>query len=297
MPLQLRWIPSFSASAMHIAERLATGRILLDARLAELLAEPAMKLRQAAETCNLSLENFWRHLLPLAAQIENNRQLAQRVAVRLLGAQRVGDTLAFTIGSAISDLEAAYRLAVPDIDEQLRLRIGPLREMWEGRGPGLMILIGQRTEPELIVDAAEIIVVQPVTGGWGAPHLPYNSVSIEGVLTNPRPELPEVVRIAWMVAQLNCDLPAYSQNLLQLRVPYLTSLAMIPPVLTAAEEVELLRYDVPTIAAALEAWDIPVPDRQQAATILWQWFEVFRQGDSRWRTALEAMEQLFPRTT
>lgn len=295
MSFELKWNPNFSASALHAAERHFARRTLLDAKLAEAIHEPTAQLAKAATGCRLPLEKFWQHLLPLAAQIENNRQLAQRISYRLLGAERTTDMIQLIVGGAIADLEAAYRRAVPDIDEQLRLRVGPLREMWEARGPGLLRLIGERTEKELIVPSAEVILVQPVTGGWGAAHLPYNSVSIEAVLTNPRQDLPEVVRLAWLLAQLNCDLATYSQTLPAAHVPFVSQLAMIPPVLAAAEEVELVRFDPSSIAAALEVWDLPVADRAATAATLWQWFEVYRQGDTRWRTALEALDQLISR--
>lgn len=294
MTLELRWNPSFSASALHAAARLRTGRTLLDAQLAEALREPTRGVARAAQQLGLSDDKFWLHVVPLAAQIENNRQLAQRVGRRLLGAERSNASAEVLLAGAISDLESAYRRAVPDIEQQLRLRIGPLRDLCEARGPGLFRLLSERTEPGLIVESAEVILVQPVCGGGGVAHLPYNSATIEGVLANPVAELPETVRLGWLLAQLNCDLPAYSQNLPQMRLPVLAALALIPPVLAAAEELELVRFDPATLALALETWELAVENRATVATTLWQWFEVYRQGGTSWRTALEALHQLIP---
>ena len=60
-----------------------------------------------------------------------------------------------------------------------------------------------------------MILVQPVLGGAGAAHWLYNSVHIEAVLANPVAELPEVVRLGWLLAQLNFDLPMFVGDLLR----------------------------------------------------------------------------------
>ena len=68
---------------------------------------------------------------------------------------------------------------------------------------------------------------------------------IEAVLANPRFELPEVVRLGWLLAMLNFDLARYRDPLSD--AERVLPLAMIPPVLAAAAEVELTRFDPATL--------------------------------------------------
>ena len=101
-----------------------------------------------------------------------------------------------------------------------------LREQWEARGPGLLRAVGLRTEESLVADEAQVIVVQPALGGGGQAHLSANAVRIEAVLANPHAELPEVVRLAWLLAQLQLDLPAYSDRIQADRLPHVLSLVV-----------------------------------------------------------------------
>ena len=68
-----------------------------------------------------------------------------------------------------------------------------------------MAAIGRLTERELVVERADVILVHPVLGGGGWAYPPYNAVCFEAVLANPIAELPEVVRLGWLLAQLNLD--------------------------------------------------------------------------------------------
>ena len=48
----------------------------------------------------------------------------------------------------------------------------------------------------------DVLLIHPALGGAGEAHLAYNSVRIEAVLANPNADLPEVVRLAWLIAQV-----------------------------------------------------------------------------------------------
>jgi len=50
-------------------------------------------------------------------------------------------------------------------------------------------------------------------GGAGAAQLRTNSVRLEAVLTHPDPQLPETLRLGWLLSQLNQDLPIYSDTI------------------------------------------------------------------------------------
>src|SRR5439155_20152019 len=102
-------------------------------------------------------------------------------------------------------------------------------------------------------------LVNPALGGGGEAHLAYNSLRIEAVLANPNAELPEVVRLAWLIAQLQLDLPKYSDTIHADRLPQIARYAMLPPTLLAAEAVELMRFTPELIGQAISVWRLPGP--------------------------------------
>lgn len=289
--MNLTWRPSESASAFHAAELIASARPLADSRLAPELAKPTAELVRCVHALGLPPARFWQHVVPLAATIENNRQLARAVLIKLARASPPDHETAVLAG-LIADLEAAFRRATPNVVQELALRGKPIRELFEGRGPGLLIHLGERTDPRLILESAEVILIHPAAGGGGVAHLPYNSARIEAVLANPLPELPEVARLGYLLGQLNTDLPMFSESVHRDRLPLISSLALIPPALQAAQDVELCKYDAGTLAAAIEHW-AGLPGRAaELADTLHRWWSVHLDARPPWKIALAALDQL-----
>src|SRR5690606_13903802 len=146
------------------------------------------------------------------AGIYVHRELAKVALTKTVGRNRATDELLSKLAGAFGELQRAFDSAVPDAIDQIELRSAPLRELWDARGGGLLAGIGRLTEPELIVQQADVLLLKPALGGAGSAHLPYNSVSIEAVLTNPQAALPETLRLAWLLAQLHHDLPMHQGN-------------------------------------------------------------------------------------
>ena len=189
---------------------------------------------------------------------------------------------------------------MPQVVEDLALRAGPIREQWEARGPGLLHGVGRLTDAGLVAEQAEVVLVQPVLGGGGRACALYNLVLLEAVLTNPIQSLPEVVRLGWLVAQLNLELPEFQGELRRDRALMLGSLAMVPIVLAAAEDVELSRCDEATVAVALEAWRGTAGRRGRAAgpggkrirRRALQLVGHFRKFAAEWPVALAALDRM-----
>ena len=211
MSCELRWLVSVSTSAFHAAAAVDGGLQLADARLAQALSQPVADLQRVLTSTSLPAADFWNHVIPLSATIDSNRQLAEVVLHKIVGSVPTSDSRVQLLAAAMTDLERALVRTMPDLLDELELRVKPLREQWEARGPGLLTLVGQQTHPQMIVPNADVILVQPVLGGTGYAHLPYNSVTIEAVLANPHVQLPEVLRLGWMLAQLNQDIPQYGE--------------------------------------------------------------------------------------
>lgn len=296
MSLKLRWIASVSTSALHIAEALSQGKTIIDPRLSDSILESSRELQDEILKSSLPAERLWRQLVALSHHIENNRELAETAIRKTVGWHPTREALAMRLGERIAGVEMALQRAVPGIVDELASRSGPIREQWEARGPGLLRLVGKLTDERLIVETADVVLVIPALGGGGAAHLSNNSVRLEAVLTNNLPQLPEVVRLGWLIAQLQCDLPVFSERLSADHLPLTAQLALLPPVLEAAQEVELVTADSSAIATAISAWQIqaPFPDTSETLAI---WWRTYVETRPEWGTALAALDQMLFRET
>ena len=289
--MQLHWRPHFTVSCLHAAEALVGGLPLVDAALAEAIAPGAHELSRSIAAESLSPPRFWRTLLAMSTSGGSSRELALQTLSKMVGRQRA-ELLAGRVASAISGVESAVRRTFPNLIEELELRMRPLREQWEARGPGMLHAIGVRTDPSLLAEQAQVLVVRPALGGGGAAHHFANAVRIEGVLANPHAELPETVRLAWLLAQLQLDLPAYSDRIHADRLPHVAAFAMLVPVLEAAHEVELARYSPALLTKAISAWHLRVPPDLDAPQVVLQWWETYRESRPEFPVALTALDQM-----
>ena len=287
MTTTLNWRASSSASALHAAGAIVHGDALADAGLASALAEAAVLLQEEIQLAQLPEERFWRNLLGVSAGTESNRELAKVALVKTVGRGATAETIELRIAAAITAVEAAFQGYLPKLAEELPLRIGPLREQWEARGPGFMRQIGLLTDEALLVEQAEVVVIHPALGGGGESWLTGNQARIEGVLANPHPHLPEVVRLGWLISQLNFDLPALSENVNAERLPRLAKFAMLPAALAAGSAVELCQDSPDLLAAALNDWRLAAD-----ATVLTQWWETYRDSRPPFAVALAALNQM-----
>ncbi|MGD9720879.1 MAG: hypothetical protein AB7O59_14405 [Pirellulales bacterium] len=289
MPIELRWLASTAASCLHAAEALLRGAPLADRAAAAGLADEAAGLADELAAMGLDAGAFFGHAVPLAARFDVPLEWAKAVVSKLAGPQRQ-EQLAQPLARRFITLQSTFSAIFPGALAELELRAGPLMEQWEARGAGLMAGVGRLTEGELVVETADTILVQPVLGGGGAAHWLYNSVRIEAVLANPLAELPEVARLGWLVAQLQLDLPRYQGDLHRDQLIEVWPLAMIPPVLAAAEEVELARNTPQVLDTALSAWVSNPP--AGAVDTLTGWWETYCDAQPPWPVALGALAQM-----
>jgi len=278
---------------LHAAEAAARNQPIVDGRLSEAIAGPAMQLAAEIRAANLPSVRFWGHLIPLSANIAGRRQFVETAVTKTVGR---GARLEATVGSLdgrVAGVESAAKVALPHLSEELALRERPIREQWEARGDGMLQEIGRLTDPALIVPRCEVLLVHPALGGGGEAHLSYNSVRFEAVLANPVAELPEVVRLAWLVAQLHLDLPVHSEAIHADRLPHIARWAMLIPALIAAESVELVRFAPDEVGRAIAAWRLSAPEGVDGAALIRDWWQTYVDARPPWRVALEALDQMF----
>lgn len=294
MPITIRWKPHPLASALHATRELARGTPLADERLAAALQPPCGELTRWATTTGVPDDTLWEHLVPLAVRVDSQRMLAETLLVKIRGLDRFSPAMVAELVGLLSAVEAAQRSVLPNLAEELRLRIGPLREQWEARGPGMLANLQNLLAPEVVPDEAEVLLVHPACGGGGEAHVAYNSVRFEAVLANPHVGLPEVARLGWLLGQLQLDLPIFSEGLPRPRVNHLAPLALALPALAAAEEVDLARCDHPTLQLAWTAWRLDRAAPPAFAPTLLDWWRVYRESRPPFRTALSALSSLLP---
>jgi hypothetical protein len=292
MGTAITWRPHELVSSLHAAHALCCNLPLADVRLTEAIQAPAARLAADISAAHLPAARFWGHLIPLAARTESRRQLVETAVTKTIGRGPRFEAVVTALMASLAAVEAAARTALPQLSEELMLRGRPLREQWEARGPGLLREIGRLTDESLLPEQCEVLLVHPALGGGGAAHLAYNSVRLEGVLANPLSELPEVVRLAWLIAQLHVDLPRHSESIHADRLPQIAGLALLPAALAAAEAVELTHVTPDTLRLAITAWRLPIAADPVAPTLVAQWWQTYQETRPPWNVALAALDQL-----
>jgi len=293
MPVEVIWRAKPLVSHLHAAEAMTHSMPLADKRLAQALAVPAAHLAAEIRAANVPPERFWSHLIPQAANTDNRRQLVQSVTIKTAGSSPRLESIVSNVSAAIAAVETSGQTALPNLADELALRERPLREQWEARGPGLLTQLAYLTDEALLVESCPVLLVHPARGGGGAAHLAYNSVRFEAVLANPHAELPETLRLAWLIAQLHLDLPIWSEAINPARLPHVARFAMLPAILAAGEIVELSRLSLESLRLAAQAWHLPSPADIDAPSLVHDWWQTYQTSRPPWRVALAALDQLF----
>ncbi len=290
--MQFEWSSNWRTSCYYLAWRASQGALGGGSPLAKAIAGQLTELRTAMTRATENEGRAWSLLPPLANQAPDHRQLAEALITRVAGRAALLPSRVESLIRGLEGLESAALEASPEMAKQLEHRIRPIREAWEAIGPGLIQQMSLRTDGDLFVESARAIVVEPIKGG-GEPYLDFNTILIEGVLAHPVPELPETLRIAWMAAQLNNDLPIYSELIPGPQFLLVSKLAMIPPTIAAGAVIGVCRDDPHSWNLAIQSW-IPSPP-PDAIDILSVWWRTYREDEVEWRTALTALDRLLAR--
>lgn len=291
MALELRWIASGSASCFHAVRRIMEGHRPVQVETALALGESAVEMHRFLIAHGVPQAELLRQLVPTSIRVESNRELATIALAKTLSRDWAHSQIELLSG-LLTDCEQAYFRAFPKLLDELELRSKPLRELWEGYGPGLLATIGRLTDRRLLVDAATAAVVLPFSGGGGSAYAAHNSVTIEAVLANPIATLPETVRLAWLLSGLNVDLPDMAEQFGPGRAATVLPLALIPATLAAAAELELVRFDDKLLSTAFTAWEPPQPAGERTLEIVRTWWTTRQQRGTSWPVAVAALEQL-----
>jgi hypothetical protein len=296
MPTHVHFKPNLGANAIYLAQTAGQWPPGSAPKWVATVRPVAESLKNSLTSLGLDSEFAWLGLLNAASQFESNQELAATFLRRLLGATAQRTEVVSRFAGAITSLESSVRNAFPDLDKELALRVGPLREQWEARGPGILHRLATTTDVDLPPLEATVAIVSPIHGGGGIALLASNTVVFEGVLTNGDATLPEIVRLAWLVAQLQLDLPKFSEAIPQARLSQLAALALLPPILEAAHFVELIACPpdqmTPFLGKTIRNWMSTTPDPEIKADLLASWWETQVDSQVPWRVALAGLDRL-----
>jgi len=260
-----------------------------DTAVMEALEPASARLRDTCQQAGAEPAALLAHLIPLSADPVAPRELAATALTKAMGRQRTEQHVP-PLAEALRQLDAALAAARPKLAEELTLRLCVIQEQWHARGPGLLVNIARLTDPAVVPLKADVLLVHPLQGGGGDAWILYNRVTLEAVLANPESALPEVVRLGWLLSQLNLDLAALSELIPPARLPRVARLGMLCAALAAAEEVELARADAETAELALAVWQLDAAPL--TAADLWGWWETYQAARPTWPAALAALDRL-----
>ncbi len=292
------WKTSTSASCIHAARVIGDGLQIVDTELAaELLPQAEGLLRETARLCEDVMggdndDALLRALGTLSAQFENNRELARAALVRVFGQSETSDARVSTLAASVASLESAMMRVRPKLAEELASRTRPLREQWEARGPGLLHAMHRLGGAQLAPDSPEVVLVAPLAGGHGYAYPTTDRVVFEGLLTDARPDLAETLRLGWLIAQLNADLPAVAEAVGPLRAAQASALAAVPVALAAGEDLGLAAAGVEMLPTALEAWHCVPGDPAPVAEVLHNWWSTYHDSVTGWPVAVAALDHM-----
>lgn len=297
MNTRLSWLAPADTSALHAAAAVSSGRDVMEP---ELLTE-LRPLVQCADNfvSGFAIEpcSFWELACAVSLLGQGPREIAQLIRRKMFGSTAIvsDDHLMEVVRPVLRWGQSAF----PELAATMQLRQTPLQAQWTARGPGLLRFIAQLTTSDLLPPSASVALVHPIVGGDGAAHLDFNSIRFEAVLANPLPQLPEVARMGWLVAQLQIDLPVHSDSLNNKRLPWIAALAMLPPTLAAAQLVELVHVDRELFHTAVTSWVLPAFSQQSmtAGAVVdpvWDWWATYQQHRPTWSIALAALDRMMP---
>jgi hypothetical protein len=292
--MHLLWTKSFSASALHAANCIwKCSSQIHDENLREKLGPAADALGTCLEDLDaVHSQRLWDGLIVLSSKIQSNSALADQLLSDFIDGF-VEQVAAQRLVGAITDVEASFKLLFPKYLEQFDFRIRPLHEQWVGYGNGFLAHLRRLTRNDAWVKEANVIGVQPILGGAGRSHCEHQSIHIEAVLTNPLAEIPEIIRLGWLVSQLY-TVPFRSQlGLSPADTAHLLPIAMLVPCLASAEVLELTKCTEANAELSIEQWNIAVPSHRDVASdlvpMLMEWWETCLKTKPDWDVALKAL--------
>ncbi|MCD0461661.1 hypothetical protein [Roseiconus lacunae] len=304
----LRFQTANELSVIHASYVVGTGARCTDQATEEKLAPPTSQINTRLASSMIDVSRFWSALFAEVAA-GNPIRVSCEAALSAAGCSELQiESTAAALCSQLDDCRIALSGRFPKLQEQLKLRAGPLRDRWQTYGPGLLIesakLIWHSAPPEQWwPENVDCLLVQPFRGGDGGFDSGSKRIWIEAMLTDPDPVVTEVIRLAYLTTQvaigqhleqslgpggLQSDQPEGfgSGTLRQSLLPW--DLGTVPIVLKAAKNLGLhTQHDLP-VQKTIELWRL---GDGEVASVVASWWQQWGDRDVAMPVSLKALSQ------
>ena len=289
--MKLHWRSDPELSAARAAYVVATGMPCTDKKTEQTLLATVNEINHRLITVSIDNGRFWTSYIDRCVA-GDDRETAVAISLIRSGCNEMQvEQVAKGVSSRLNDARQLFFQRFPKLDEQLPLRVRPLRQRWETLGPGLIRgierQVWQNSPPSDWWPASVTIsAVQPLTGGGGGFDPDADSIWIEAMLTDSDPTIPEVLRVVWLVTSLAIETHIRSRTG-QRMISKAWSLVSVPLVLSAAAHLEMFpAADLP-IGRAVHMWH---GASTETIKVLESWWQQFAGTDTPLPIALRQLE-------
>ena len=277
-------------SLLHAVSTVGLGLSTIDEKLTAAIRAPVQQINDRLDISELDTWQFWHALV--TAPTSDDPARVEHALLRAGCSELAIDSIAPAVLGRLTDARLAFRGRFPKLAEQLPLRAGPLRDLWDSSGPGLLREIGRRTIATLIPPKTTLLLVQPIRGGDGGLLDRSDTVWVEAVLAHPETTIPETLRIAWLVARKGIDRIESNRWVASDRLPHVAAMALVPIVLAAGEELGLTTSTDSQIDRALDLWHLDGAHAKLPVEPLLRWWSQMRDDQLPLPVALKALDKM-----
>lgn len=286
----LKWTCSPTGSVGYAAARVALNQRVVDPELDGRLSRSASEINHVLAADELDAARFWRSIVAQGFDELSDAERCEAALRACGGSPLTIESTSRSIAGRLTDIRLSFQEKYPKLAEQLPLRARPLQAMWDERGRGLMRQLAAQTHASLIPQSVVAMLVQPVGGGGGDADPQSGRFWIEAMLTDAAPEVPEVLRVAWLVARVGVASPAANRMIDPEHLPSVAATALVPMVLSAGRELDLLRGDELPIDRAFALWD---PNASEATVeTLQRWWQQMQSGETPFPVGIKALDRM-----
>ena len=291
--VSIRWTTDAQLSSIQAARVVATGSVCADRKTEQALATPITEINNRLLSASLDIGQFWQSLMNESV-FDFGEQRACEIALMHSGCSELQlEQIANVIVNRLGESRMAFQGRFPKLVEQLDLRGRPIREHWDTVGPGLLGSIAKQiwaNSPPADWWPTKVngVLVQPMRGGDGGIDVESCKFWIEALLTNVDPQVPEVLRVAWLVTQLAIEIHTQERSSENSgSIPW--AIGTVPLVLTAAKDLEILRGDELPIESAMQLWGL---GDHNVAKIVSQWWQQQQKSPTPMPVGLKQLDQM-----
>ena len=290
-PTSIQWLSDPQLSVIHATYVVATDARCIDPKLQHALVGPATELNERLLSASVDVAAFWQRLMAECLFDPSNKNTTELALVQAGCNELQLEQIAGAVGNCLSDCRLAFQKRFPKLVDQLELRIRPLKDRWETIGPGLLLNLskqiwGQDAPSDWWPSKITAVAVQPIRGGDGDYDPDAERLWIEANLTDIDPNVPELLRLVWLILNMAVDVHTRGKFSSGDSLPW--SLAAVPMVLSAAADLNAIPEGSLPITQALRLWRL---GDDSIASKLDQWYQEWQSTKTQLPIALKALQR------